>query len=96
MEYSEIIKLLDAGYSRDEIMAMQKEPEPTTETTQETTPEPADGGMSNLVNEMRDAFNEMKKEFIAFNIMTSKQPEEKTPEDIIANIINPTRKKKGE
>ena len=99
MEYNEIIKLLDAGYSREEIMAMQKEPEPTPEPAPEPepTPELTDGVMSNLVNEMRDAFNEMKKEFIAFNIMASKQPEEKTPEDIIANIINPTRpKKKGE
>ena len=52
--------------------------------------------MSDLVKEMRDAFSEMRKEFVAFNIMSSRQPEEKTPEDIIANIINPTRKKKGE
>ena len=90
MQYTEIIKLLDAGYSREEIMAMKDEPTP------EPTPEPVDNGMSDLVKEMRDAFSEMRKEFIAFNIMSSRQPEEKTPEDIIANIINPTRKKKGE
>ena len=90
MKYEEIIKLLDAGYSRDEIIAMKDEPTP------EPTPEPDDNGMSDLVKEMRDAFSEMKKEFTAMNIMASRQPEEKTPEDIIANIINPTRKKKGE
>ena len=68
------------------------EPEPTPEPT----PEPEENGMSEIVKEMRDAFSEMRKEFMAFNIMSSRQPEEKTPEDIIANIINPTRKKKGE
>lgn len=101
MKYDEIIKLLDAGYSREEILAMKedetKAPETETpnapETVETETPET---GMSELVKEMRDAFSEMKKEFTAFNIMSSRQPEEKTPEDIIANIINPTRKKKGE
>ena len=102
MKYDEIIKLLDAGYSREEILAMNEEPtpEPAPEPTPEPTPEPSgsneNSGMSELVKEMRDAFSEMKKEFTAFNIMSSRQPEEKTPEDIIANIINPTRTKKGE
>ena len=89
MKYEEIIKLLDAGYSRDEILAMKEEQKPEEQ-------KPEENGMSDLVKEMRDAFAEMKKEFVAFNIMSSRQPEEKTPEDIIANIINPTRKKKGE
>ena len=104
MQYTEIIKLLDAGYSREEIMAMKDEP--TTEETNNNSENNQDSdekmnnnsdlGMSDLVKEMRDAFSEMRKEFTAFNIMSSRQPEEKTPEDIIANIINPTRKKKGE
>ena len=89
MQYTEIIKLLDAGYTRDEILAMKDEPKTEESKTEET-------GMSDLVKEMRDAFSEMRKEFTAMNIMSSRQPEEKTPEDIIANIINPTRKKKGE
>ena len=97
MQYTEIIKLLDAGYTREEILAMKDEltPEPTPEPIPEE-PKPEETGMSDLVKEMRDAFSEMRKEFTAFNIMSSRQPEEKTPEDIIANIINPTRKKKGE
>ena len=89
MKYTEIIKLLDAGYTREEILAMKDEPTPEE-------PKPEENGMSDLVKEMRDAFSEMRKEFTAMNIMSSRQPEEKTPEDIIANIINPTRKKKGE
>lgn len=105
MKYDEIIKLLDAGYTRDEIMAMNdnsetKTPDPDekTDNTKMETKTPEETEMSGLVKEMRDAFAEMKKEFTAFNIMASRQPEEKTPEDIIANIINPTRKetKKGD
>lgn len=109
MQYTEIIKLLDAGYSREEILAMKDEPTTEESKTEETNnnsennqdPDEkmnnnSDFGMSDLVKEMRDAFSEMRKEFTAFNIMSSRQPEEKTPEDIIANIINPTRKKKGE
>ena len=99
MQYTEIIKLLDAGYTRDEILAMKDEPkqeEPKQEEPKQEEPKQEENGMSELVKEMRDAFSEMRKEFTAFNIMSSRQPEEKTPEDIIANIINPTRKKKGE
>ena len=102
MKYEEIIKLLDAGYSRDEILAMNEEPEETNNNSNsnsdpdENVNNNSDSGMSELITEMRDAFAEMKKEFTAFNIMSSRQPEEKTPEDIIANIINPTRTKKGE
>lgn len=105
MKYDEIIKLLDAGYTRDEIMAMKddetKAPDPDGKKPDDSkveTKTPEETEMSGLVKEMRDAFAEMKKEFTAFNIMASRQPEEKTPEDIIANIINPTRKetKKGD
>ena len=101
MNYNEIIKLLDAGYSREEILAMKEDEKPEEKKPEEKKPDGTSGsndnsGMSDLVKEMRDAFAEMKKEFTAFNIMSSRQPEEKTPEDIIANIINPTRKKKGE
>ncbi len=101
MKYDEIIKLLDAGYSREEIMAMKDEQKPEEQKPEEQKPEETSGsnddsGMSDLVKEMRDAFSEMRKEFTAMNIMASRQPEEKTPEDIIANIINPSRKKKGE
>ena len=93
MKYEEIIKLLDAGYTRDEILAMKDEPEP------EPTPEPTsadNSGMPDLIKEMRDAFSEMRKEFTAMNIMASRQPEEKSTDEILANIINPTRTKKGD
>lgn len=100
MKYEEIIKLLDAGYTREEIIEMDKEPE--EKKPEEKKPEEKhdddSSEMTNFVEEMREAFAELKKEITAFNIMASRQPEieEKSSEDIIANIINPTRKKKGE
>ena len=99
MKYEEIIKLLDAGYSRDEILKMESETQTEGQAAgedalQSKTPE---AEISTLVQEMRDAFAEMRKEFTAFNIMTSQQPpeQEKTGEDIIANIINPSMRKNG-
>ena len=95
MKYDEIIKLLDAGYTRDEIIEMG------TETPEETPPEEAapaqapEEAFSEMLGEMRAAFDEMRKEFTAFNIMNSNQPaeEKRTNEDIIAKIINPEMKK---
>lgn len=96
MKYEEIIKLLDAGYTREEILNMKETPAP--EPAPEPTPEPV-SEVSEVLKEMREAFNDMKKELTAFNIMNSNLPadSEKTSEDIIANIINPdpsSKKKK--
>ena len=104
MKYEEIIKLLDAGYTRDEILAMKAEPtQEETNNNSENNQDPdekmnnnSDLGMSDLVKEMRDAFSEMRKEFTAMNIMASRQPEEKSTDEILANIINPTRTQKGD
>ena len=95
MKYEEIIKLLDAGYTRDEILNMKNEPAPDPEPEPDNDPAP---DMADVLTEMRDTFADMRKEFIAMNIMNSSQPpdsSEKTSEEIIANIINPTKKDGG-
>ena len=96
MKYEEIIRLLDAGYSREEIMSMQEAPADQQDPPQETPQETPQDDMKLMINEMRDAFAEMKKEITALNIMTSRQPPEdvKTGEEILASIINPTNIKK--
>lgn len=93
MNYSEIIKLLDAGYSREEILQMdEKEPEPAPEP--EPEPEPAPDSTAAIMTEVKDMFAEMRKELTAMNIMNSRLQDDHTePEDILANIINPTTKK---
>lgn len=92
MKYEEIIKLLDAGYSRDEILKMEapaEDPAP-----EEPKPEePAPVSMDAIMSEVKDMFAEMKKELTAMNILNSRQraEESKTSEDILASIINPTK-----
>ena len=100
MKYDEIIKLLDAGYSRDEILAMKEEPAPAPDpepTPADPEPAPAPDPAADVMKEMKEMFAEMKKELTAMNIMYSRQePEDvKTGEDVLANIINPTMRKNG-
>lgn len=96
MKYEEIIRLLDAGYSREEIMSMNEAPADPQDPPADPPQDPPQDDMKLMINEMRDAFAEMKKEITALNIMTSRQPPEdvKTGEDILASIINPTNMKK--
>ena len=93
MNYNEIIKLLDAGYSREEILQMKNEPEPAPEPEPEPAPEPEPVSMDAIMTEVKDMFAEMRKELTAMNIMNSRlQDDHNEPEDILANIINPTKK----
>ena len=105
MKYDEIIKLLDAGYTRDEILNMQdahtdgKQDDPADGKQDD----PADGNqdapvsMDVIMSEVKDMFAEMKKELTAMNILNSRQraESERTSEDILASIINPTIKSGG-
>lgn len=100
MKYAEIIKLLDAGYSRDEILAMKEEPAPDAEPAEpEPAPEtaPAADITAEIMEEVKGMFAEMKKELTAMNIMNSRQEGDdiRTGEDVLATIINPTIRKNG-
>lgn len=102
MKYKEIIKLLEAGYSRDEILAMKEEPAPAPdpkepEPTPEPEPAPAPDPAADVMKEMKEMFAEMKKELTAMNIMNSRQDsdEVRTGEDILASIINPVKNNGG-
>lgn len=97
MNYTEIIKLLDAGYSRDEIMAMNAAPsEDPAEPAPEPAPEPAQAAdtMTEAMKEMKEMFSELRKEVTAMNILNSSMPAEQTEEDAIAKIINPFNRDK--
>ena len=93
MNYSEIIKLLDAGYTREEILQMKtEEPEPAPKP--EPTPEPEPVTTDAIMTEVKEMFAEMRKELTAMNILNSRQQDDRNePEDILANIINPTKSK---
>ena len=104
MKYEEIIKLLDAGYSREEILEMDKEPapedkkDPAPEDKKDPAPEdkkdPAPD-MTGMMEEMKTMFSDLTKELIASNIMRSRIDGEDDNEDIIAKIINPKIDKNG-
>lgn len=97
MKYQEILKLLDNGYTREEILEMKDNPDDQGDMgNNDEAGTPPD--MNDAIKEMRDMFKEMKKELIALNIMNSSQSGEnaKTSEEIIANIISPNTKKKGD
>lgn len=100
MKYEEIIKLLDAGYSRDEILAMKEEPAPAADPGEpEPAPEPVPAAdiTAGIMEEVKSMFSEMKKELTAMNIMNSRQEsdEVRTGEDILASIINPVKNNGG-
>ena len=104
MKYEEIIKLLEAGYSREEILEMDKEPapedkkDPAPEDKKDPAPEdkkdPAPD-MAGMMEEMKTMFSDLTKELIASNIMRSRIDGEDDNEDIIAKIINPKIDKNG-
>lgn len=99
MKYEEIIKLLDAGYSREEILAMKEEPAPAPDPIEPEpapAPEPADI-TAGIMEEVKGMFAEMKKELTAMNILNSRQDsdEVRTGEDILATIINPVNNNGG-
>ena len=84
MKVEEVIKLIDAGYSKDEIDKMlQPEPEPKPDPEPEPKPDPepkAEPEIDPVLKELQD----LKKAVYAMNIMNSAQPEQKSVDDILA------------
>ena len=99
MDYKEIIRLLDAGYSREEILQMGSDAGADT-GADAGADIGADAGANELnaaIAEMKDMFSDFTKEITAMNIMNSQRgaDNENSVEDIIANIISPKRKEEG-
>ena len=95
--YADVIKLLDAGYSREEILEMdegvenQESPE-TSETSDPDKINPVNDAVTMALNEVKSVIEDFKKEVTAMNIMNSSQQapgKQITGEEILANIINP-------
>lgn len=101
-KYNEIIKLLDAGFTRDEILAMEEQeqtpsPEPETpEQTEEPSVPQAENAIMQAVNTMLEKMDRKLTELQAANIYSSQQPggadqHEKTAEEALEEIIRPYR-----
>ena len=91
MKYREVIKLLDEGFTRDEIIKMN------TEETEETKEETKEDNVESAIDDLKSIVSDLKKEIIANNIINSsiKGEDLKTGDDVIANIINPDNIKGG-
>lgn len=103
MTVEEMLKLIDAGFTAEELRAMKQErakeqqapaPEEKPKETpkEEKAPAPeekptADEKMEKMLNEIRD----LKKAVFAFNVMNQEQPQPKSADDILANIMKGAR-----
>ena len=98
MTYSEIIKLLDAGYSRDEIMQMNDAQNDDAQNDDAQNDAQNDDVITGVMDEVKNMFAEMRKELVAMNIMNSSigPDSTQTSEDVIANIINPFNREEGD
>ena len=108
MELEKIFKLVDAGFTKEEIIKLSgagsepakeepkeepKKEEPKEEPKKE---EPAADPTHDMLKLIADKFDELKTTIQQDNInkTNNKMVGEKTPEELFAEVINPPRKKK--
>lgn len=92
MTTNELLELVRAGFTKDEIAqlakaetkpAEKKEPEP------EKKPEQKEKKTDPVNTTLEQKFDMLMKKLEASNFMNANQPKEETVDDIIASIINP-------
>ena len=107
MKIEELIELVKAGYTKEEIKALtappaaEPEPEPAEPEPEPEKPAPAAGPdpfkFENELKEIRASIAEMVKNFQTANVQNARMGEPKTndsADDILAEWLNP--KSKGE
>ena len=101
MNIETIIKLLDAGYTKDEIMNMNsvsQDPEPEKKEPEKKEPEKQEPEKTEKNDDMLkllvSKFEELTSAIQDSNIKSSnnKTPEQTAPEELLANIVKPTKK----
>ena len=98
MNYEDIILLVKAGYTRDQIAAMQA-PAPTP--APEPTPAPAEPeppnsqGIEDLSQMLAAEFAKLNDAIVKANLQQAQQPPQESVDDILASIINPPKKQSG-
>ena len=102
MKVEEVMKLIDAGFSKDEIIEMENgretpaEPVEQKEIETEKVEQPIDA-MQSVFNEFIKSFKTVADEIKKSNIATSRMTEQpvESAEDILASIIAPPKKERG-
>lgn len=102
MNYEDIILLVKAGYTRDQIAAMQAPaptPAPAPAPAQEPAPaEPAPPkpqGLEDLSKMLSAEFAKLNDAIVKANLQQAQQPPQESVDDILASIINPPQKPSG-
>lgn len=103
MNYEDIILLVKAGYTRDQIAAMQAPADPQAapvpaepapaEPPKPTPAEPTKPqGIEDLSQMLAAEFAKLNAAITASNIANAQQPPQESVDDILASIINPPQK----
>ena len=110
MNYEDIILLVKAGYTRDQIAAMQAPapaPAPTPAPAPAPTPAPAPAqapadpeppkprGIEDLSQMLAAEFAKLNDAIVKANLQQAQQPPQESVDDILASIINPPQKQSG-
>lgn len=108
MNYEDIILLVKAGYTRDQIAAMQAstppapaEPTPPAPAEPLAQPTPADQeppkpqGIEDLSQMLAAEFAKLNDAIVKANLQQAQQPPQESVDDILASIINPPQKQSG-
>lgn len=109
MNYEDIILLVKAGYTRDQIVAMQAPapapaPTPTPAPAPAPTPAPAPAptpappkpqGLDDLSQMLSAEFAKLNDAIVKANLQQAQQPPQESVDDILASIINPPQKTSG-
>ena len=106
MNYEDIILLVKAGYTRDQIAAMQAPaPTPTLEPAPAQAPEPTPApaepephkpqGIEDLSQMLAAEFAKLNDAIVKANLQQAQQPPQESVDDILASIINPPQKQSG-
>ena len=100
MNYEDIILLVKAGYTRDQIAAMQAPPAPA-EPPAPPAPAPAPAeppkpqGLEDLSQMLAAEFAKLNDAIVKANLQQAQQPPQESVDDILASIINPPQKPSG-
>lgn len=101
MNYDDIILLVKAGYTRDQIAAMQAPaqadppapPAPPAQADPPAPPKPQ--GIEDLSQMLSAEFAKLNDAIVKANLQQAQQPPQESVDDILASIINPPQKSSG-
>ena len=103
MNYEDIILLVKAGYTRDQIAAMQAPAAPARAPAEPPTPpapaepptQPKPQGIEDLSQMLSAEFAKLNDAIVKANLQQAQQPPQESVDDILASIINPPQKSSG-